>query len=200
MFRHLAGREQDQNSVASSPCSYEKQAAVQTETSRRKTRKKEHWKFERRKAGHSNWFIRALLASSAGKVKQNGYRWSYRRIGWVELAIKVRHVLRYLKTIEKICCPSKTLINARITSGLERSYLLSPLWNGIILGKLEFSFTLTTGKLWTTNQPTFNVNQSDILRLETRDHFTVVCPVTWRLNSGEAEGELVFIDLTAFVV
>lgn len=67
MFRHLAGREQDQSSVASSPYSYEKQTAVQTETSRRKTRKKELWKFERRKAGHSNWFIRALLASSAGK-------------------------------------------------------------------------------------------------------------------------------------
>ena len=70
VFRLLTGRKQEQSTAASSPCSYEKHTALQTETSRRESRKTPHRKFQRRKAGHSDWLIRALLASSAGK--QNG--------------------------------------------------------------------------------------------------------------------------------
>lgn len=66
MFCFPAGWKQKPSSAASSPCSYARQTAVQTETSCREKRATSHDKQWRREAGGGIRLVRAILASSAG--------------------------------------------------------------------------------------------------------------------------------------
>lgn len=66
MFCFPTGWKQKPSSAASSPCSYARQTAVQTEASCREKRATSHDKQWRREAGGGIRLVRAILASSAG--------------------------------------------------------------------------------------------------------------------------------------